>query len=430
MEYKPRHETYQLDNGLVVVLEKTPTVTISSQLTVNFGTANEQLGEEGLAHFLEHCLCTGGSRLYTPSDADDVRASFGYSNAFTNIDKTTFVANLLPEDIKNWIKFISDHMFNPKFDSKRVDQERERVIREISDKKSNPDYARDLEFRKLFYRNHPVTLNVLGESGVINSVTVEGVSQFHSRGYSPNNMELILVGALPEDISQLVRECFGEAQPGGSTRIDFPFQVPLIGKHKLTYAAPERINQDNPNESSAYVSVVSSAPLERTDDSYTFSLLSRILGRGMDSNLFQRLSLERGLAYSLQTSYFAGNNVAAIDTEVNADARRIDEVIEGIFTEYDRVKQERLNPERLERVGKRIRFEIASAMESNRGRLNYLDGLLDSDPSIERIFEILESITPDSVQSVAQKYLPSRDGNYVVVVHDPLAKSNMQSPTQ
>ena len=53
---------YRLDNGLYVALQETPTKTIAGRLRVKYGSLHEREGEEGLAHFLEHTLMTGGTK--------------------------------------------------------------------------------------------------------------------------------------------------------------------------------------------------------------------------------------------------------------------------------------------------------------------------------------------------------------------------------
>ena len=149
------YKEYKLDNGLVVALQNTPTQTVASKLRVNYGSSHERQGEEGLAHYLEHCLVTGGSAKYDPVQADEIKGSFGFSNAFTNIGRTFFVGQMLSEDLKSWMDYTSDHVLRPRFDKDRIDGERERVLREISDAKSNPTYPANQEFNNVFYRGHP-----------------------------------------------------------------------------------------------------------------------------------------------------------------------------------------------------------------------------------------------------------------------------------
>lgn len=66
--YNKNYREYKLDNGLFVALQKTSTQTIAGRLRVKHGALNEKPGEEGIAHFLEHVLATGGSKKYSPAD--------------------------------------------------------------------------------------------------------------------------------------------------------------------------------------------------------------------------------------------------------------------------------------------------------------------------------------------------------------------------
>ncbi|MBI2507803.1 insulinase family protein [Candidatus Woesearchaeota archaeon] len=114
------YREYKLDNGLVVALQDTPTKTIAAKLRVNYGSSHENIGEEGMAHLLEHCLVTGGSEKYDPTTADDIRGFFPYYNAFTNIGRTFFEGQMLSEDIELWLDYVSDHAFRPRLDLERL----------------------------------------------------------------------------------------------------------------------------------------------------------------------------------------------------------------------------------------------------------------------------------------------------------------------
>ena len=201
---KGNYREYRLKNGLVVALQNTPTRTIAAKLRVNYGSSNELDGEEGMAHFLEHCLVTGGSQKYTPQAADKIREYFGSSNAFTNAGKTFFVADFLAEYMGRWLNYVSDHVLRPRFDEERVNAERERVLREIADSKSSPKHLINIEFNTLFYRSHPKGRFVLGKEEVVRNADYNNICSFNERGFYPNNMDLILVGGLPANIEELI----------------------------------------------------------------------------------------------------------------------------------------------------------------------------------------------------------------------------------
>ena len=84
-----------LDNGLVVALQNTPTQNVSGRLRVFHGGLHEKKGEEGLAHFIEHCLVTAGSNKYDPASAKEIIGEFGYFNAFTNMGRTLYMPGVI-----------------------------------------------------------------------------------------------------------------------------------------------------------------------------------------------------------------------------------------------------------------------------------------------------------------------------------------------
>jgi predicted Zn-dependent peptidase len=216
------YEEYRLDNGLVVALQKTPTQTVAAKLRVNYGSSHERNGEEGMAHFLEHCLVTGGSQKYDSRIADKIRGTFGEFNTYTNIGRTSFVGQILTENFETWLDYVSDHVLKPRLDSERVNSEKERVLREISDAKSDPMYTADEEFNVVFYRGHPKGKYNLGKEKVVKDADSKKIRAFHSKGFHANNMDLIIVGGLPENVEELVGKYFGSTSKGRNTRKEFP----------------------------------------------------------------------------------------------------------------------------------------------------------------------------------------------------------------
>ena len=134
------YREFTLDNGLFVALQNTPTQTVSGRLRVFQGALHEQPGEEGLAHFLEHTIVNAGSRKYSPHEIRETMANFGYMNAFTSQSQTTYPVDMLSEDVETYLDLIADAVTYPRFDKDKVDEERQRILREIADIKSAPDF--------------------------------------------------------------------------------------------------------------------------------------------------------------------------------------------------------------------------------------------------------------------------------------------------
>jgi len=417
------YREYKLNNGLVVALQNTPTQTIAAKLRVNYGTSNELDGEEGMAHFLEHCLVTGGSQKYNPLAADKIRECFGSSNAFTNAGRTFFVADFLAEDIEKWLDYVSDHVLTPRFDEERVNAERERVLREIADSKSSPTYLSNIEFNTLLYRSHPKGRFVLRKEEVVRNANYNKIKDFHGRGFHPNNMDLILVGRLPVNIKELIEENFGRFSEGVNTRIKFPELESLIEKSVIQRPAPKILNVENPNESSAQIFFVCSAPIESHPDIYAARTMSEILGGDVNSLLFKSLGLNRGIAYHVGSSYSTGYNTGLLYIEAKVPAKRIDEAIGAIFEEIERMKKQKVDDNVVERVKRKAKYYLASKFESNEGHIVAIEAKLDENLTPEEFIQGFNQVTSDRVIEVANRYLPDKDeGKYILFIRNPLMK--------
>ena len=114
------YQRYKLENGLIVSLQNTPTQTVAAELDINYGEVHEKKGEEGIAHFLEHVLYSGGTEKYPPEKVIEIFEGFGKSNATTSVNKTFFQGDMLEEDLELYLELISSIVFTPKFDKEKI----------------------------------------------------------------------------------------------------------------------------------------------------------------------------------------------------------------------------------------------------------------------------------------------------------------------
>ena len=417
------HKEYKLDNGLVVVLEGTPTKTIAAKLRVNYGSSHERKGEEGMAHFLEHCLVTGGSEKFDPLEADQVKASLGYTNAHTNIGRTFSDAQILSEDLGIWLEYISDHVFRPRFDQERVNGERERVLREISDEKSQPEYLDDLKLKELWYRGHPKGISVLGKEEVVRNADLEKIASFHRRGYHPNNMDLIIAGGLPVNVDEMIKGYFGSFATGENTRRDFPELTQLDGKVILHFPAPERTNKENVEESSAIIGINYFGCVDGHEDEYAVAVMNHILGSGTNSLLFQNVGLRKGLAYSVYSWRNGDYSVGEMGVKASVHAGRIEESIDSIFEEFKRMKNQKVDQKTIDKIKRVAKYNLAKAFETNEGHVSAIEGKMDEGLTPDSFLAGYDQVTPERVIEVANRYLPEREaGKYVLHIRDPLKR--------
>jgi len=419
------YREFKLDNGLFVALQETPTQTVSGRLSVWHGALNEEKGEEGIAHFLEHTLMTGGSQKYDPERADEIRGTFGSFNAFTGLERTFFPVDMLAEDSQLFLEYVSDAAFNPRFATSRVEEERQRVLRETADAKSNPGFKDSKAYGEEFFgKNSPHTYFILGNEAVVGSASVDILKGFHERGYHPNNMDLILVGALPKNIEDLVQQNFGQLPSGNGKKVEFSGNPQLYGATVLHTSAPELYNHENPEQSSAQLSISLVAPTETDEDSYAVSMLVNILGGDANSRLFQSVSQRKGLAYGVGAQYDDSNNKGAIYIGGSVHSVRANEAVDAIFEEMAKLRTDLVSQKSLERLKRNSRYNIAKTFETNAGHVNAIELRMDKGLTPEYHLERMEAVTSEKIRDAAVKYLPQNrtDGKYVLSLRDPLKK--------
>jgi len=414
---------YQLDNGLYVALQETPTKTVTGRLKILHGALNENPGEEGLAHYLEHTFMTGGSQKYTPEQVDEIRSTFGSFNAGTGLDTTTFPVGMMPAHTSLYLEFVSDIIFNPRFDKVRLEEERQRVMREIGNKKGNPALQDQELFTKTFFgQDSPMNYSVLGQEEVILNATANNLNDFLKRGFNPNNMSLILVGKLPENIEELIEQNFGSYPSGPGEKFEFPRNPPLTDKHVIHSSAPELLNHGNPQESNSQLSISLFAPIATDKDFYAVDMLVDIFGTGTDSRLFTQVSQREGLAYNVGANFKSGNNQGLITMGGQVHSIRAQQAIDIFFKEMGRLRTELVPQEKLEKLKRHSLYQIAIASETNSGHVSSIQLKAEENLTFDDYMENVEKITPEQIREVAQKYFPKNinDSKYVLMLRDPL----------
>src|SRR3989344_3210888 len=243
-----------LDNGLRVVVQPRHHRTVYAELCVEHAAANERGGEEGIAHFLEHVLANGSSGRYSAESVTKLRQWLGYTNASTSRRFTKFICRALPADFAQWVDWMSDAVANPGFDAVTLEQERQRVLRELGDAVGKPDYLHNCAFDTELCRGAwPHEHLVVGDAGVIGATTADGLRRFHGRGYRAGNMSLVVTGMVDDDLGALIAQRFSSVPQGLGDPVEFE-EIPGLERNVLLrYAAPDMLRSDDAQGSSALV---------------------------------------------------------------------------------------------------------------------------------------------------------------------------------
>ena len=202
---------YRLDNGLRAVLFPDPSkATTTVNIAYLAGSRQENYGETGMAHMIEHLVSYGSSRH---PDAKAEQSARGASrNATTWVDRTTYYETFPASDENlNWaLDLEADRMRHVAFRQEILDSQMTVVRNEWEAGENNPQ---GVLFRRLLsaaFLWHNYGKSTIGARSDIENVPLDRLKAFYDRYYHPNNAILIVAGKFEVEKTQsLIAKLFG-----------------------------------------------------------------------------------------------------------------------------------------------------------------------------------------------------------------------------
>ena len=149
-------QSIELDSGARIILETVENTEVASigiwQLS---GSRDEDDGEAGYTHFLEHMLFKGTAKRSAYQIAQAVERVGGYLNAFTEKEVTCFYCTLPGEHIELAVDVLSDMYFSSVLDEQELQKEKAVIINEIKTIEDNPEEKGQQIYLESLWNGHP-----------------------------------------------------------------------------------------------------------------------------------------------------------------------------------------------------------------------------------------------------------------------------------
>ncbi|WJG11315.1 pitrilysin family protein [Aliiglaciecola sp. LCG003] len=198
------YSKYQLANGLTVVLHQDKSdPLVHVDVTYHVGSAREQVGKSGFAHFFEHMMFQGSKNVADDEHFKIITEVGGDMNGTTNSDRTNYYQTVPANQLEKvlWLEadrmgFLLDAVTQEKFEIQR-----ETVKNERGQSYDNQPYGLRTERNSeaLYPIGHPYSWSTIGYVEDLDRVNVNDLKAFFQRWYGPNNAVLTIGG----DIDQI-----------------------------------------------------------------------------------------------------------------------------------------------------------------------------------------------------------------------------------
>jgi zinc protease len=243
--------------------------------------------------------------------------------------------------------------------------------------------------------------------------------QFYGRYYRPEYTTIVLVGDLKRDAAlAMVKKYFGDWKRGS--------YVPDIPREPEQKEARQG-HVDWPSETLPLVYVAFRGPAYSDDakDKAALDLLGPI-AFGENSDLYQKLVLKEQKLDSLSYSFEDRTDPELFLVAAKLkDAKDTDYVRQQILETYQRFAKEPVPKAKLDSTRSRLRYGFALGMDSSEaiaGALASYIALRRTPNTIDKLFALYDTITPEDIRAMAGKYFVDSHRTIVTLSTKEVAK--------
>ncbi len=294
------YEKYVLPNGLTLIIhEDHSDPVVHVDVTYHVGSAREEIGKSGFAHFFEHMMFQGSDHVADEQHIKIISDAGGTMNGTTNRDRTNYFETVPSNHLEKMLWLEADRMgfLLDAVTQKKFEVQRSTVKNERGQRLDNVPYG--LSFEKLgqnlYPYGHPYSWQVIGYLEDLNRSDVNDLKNFFLRWYGPNNATLTIGGDVKTaEVIKLVEKYFGSIPRGPEVK---PVEVPAPSvtsnryiTHIDNYARSPRLYIQYPTVPNFH------------KDMPALDCLAEILGQGKNSVIYQTI-VKKQLALSASANH-------------------------------------------------------------------------------------------------------------------------------
>jgi len=439
----------RLPNGLTVYLSPNKGVPrVTAWIAVRAGSKNDPADSTGIAHYLEHMLFKGTTKLGTldiaqekphldrirelyerraltpdparraaidklidaenaadaaiaaPNEIDKFYRAIGAQgvNAFTSNERTVFVVDLPANRLEAWAAVESERFKDPVF--RLFPTELEAVYEEKNRSMDNADNALWEEVDRRVYKAHPYgTQTTLGTIEHLKNPSLTRMYEFHKRWYAPNNMAIALSGDFdPATAMEIISRRFGSWEPKS---------LPPLPRWPLPKPKGEE-NSELKFEAEEKVVLAWPAAAESDPDADALTVMDMVMDNSTSGLLNLRLNQAQKVKASGSEPRLMNDAGAWYLWALPKKGQTPEEAKALLLGVVEALKRGEFDQADLDAVMTNFEIQRKRELESNDSRVATMMASFTSVEPWERAvsrLDRLRAVTKDDVVRVARKYL-------------------------
>ncbi len=408
---------YVLPNGLTVVLaEDHSNPLVHVDVTYHVGSAREEIGKSGFAHFFEHMMFQGSDNVADEQHFKIISGAGGTLNGSTNQDRTNYFETVPSNQLEKMLWLESDRMgfLLDAVTQKKFEIQRSTVKNERGQNYDNRPYGLVGEFanKNVYPYGHPYSWLTIGYIDDLNRGDVNDLKNFFLRWYGPNNATITVGGDIKSaDVLKMIEKYFGSIPRGPEVSKTI---LPAVVIEKDRYVSLTDNYAKQPLLSKAFITVPN-----YDKDMAALACLAQVLGQGKNSVLYQQLvKTQKALSASANSSLselagtisfqvlpFPGKSLAAMDS-----------LLKETFVAFE---QRGVTDEDIIKFKGGIEAQYINGLQSVAGKVSQLAAFqtFTGNPNmIGKLLTMYRAVTKEDVMAAYNKYIKGKFSTTISVL--------------
>lgn len=347
-----------LSNGIRIIhLQIKHSEIVHCGFMINAGSRDENLKNNGVAHFIEHTVFKGTNARKSHHILRRIESVGGELNAYTTREKTCYYASCLKEYAARAIDLLSDITFDSVFPEKELEKEKKVILEEIDMYDDSPEESIYDDFYTYIFKGHPLGYNILGTKTTVPKLSRQNILDFIKTHYTTDKLVLSIVGDLTVKQAESLGKRFVEN-----------ITIPLKDKSvRVVPAINPQFNITKEKDFAQSHVILGSRAYSRNDEKrYGLSLINNILGgAGMSARLNMEVREKNALVYNIGTHYSSYQDAGVFSIYYAADDKNVQRCQDIIYKELRKMREIKFSEHQLKSAKIQLLGQMAQVVENN-----------------------------------------------------------------
>lgn len=389
-----------LENGLRIITADMPhTQSVCVSVFVGTGSRYEADSQAGISHFIEHLCFRGTAKRRTSREISEaIEGVGGVLNGGTDKELTIYWCKVACSHFSLALDVLADMVLNSCFDPGDMEKERQVIVEEINMSRDSPVQMVDILIDRLIWPDHPLGRDIAGTKESVSGITRETMLDYMKAQYTPETTVVAVAGNIRHDeVTDVINRALG----------DWKGQRRGEGYQPYKERIASRLCLEKRDTEQAHLCLALPGLSLLHPRRFALDLLNAILGEGMSSRLFTEIRDRMGLAYSIHSCVEHFLDAGSITVSASVDPVNLGIAVTAILEELFKLK-ERVGEAELSKAKEMTKGRLLLRMEDTRSVAGWMGGqevLIGDILTPERVVAIIDAITADDLQKLAQEVL-------------------------